>query len=205
MTIFLGVLLTLVALVVLAYPILRRSPTAASAGAGSSALVGLQPNQEQLDELLARREAALQSLRELSFDRQVGKISEEDFGAFETNLKLNAASVFRALDEWEAEADRRLGPTLIRDYTIRLESLKQGSACPACGRRAGANDRFCAGCGASLPAGPLVGSPSAAPTGCVVCGRPAEPGDRFCAGCGSPLALQAPAQRQGQPEHASAN
>jgi hypothetical protein len=112
MTILLGVLLTLVALVVLAYPILRRSPAAASPGAGSSALVGLQPNQEQLDELLARREAALQSLRELTFDRQVGKISEEDFGTFETNLKLNAAGVFRALDEWEAEADRRLGPTL---------------------------------------------------------------------------------------------
>jgi hypothetical protein len=166
-----------------------------------SALVGLQPNQEQLDELLARREAALQSLRELSFDRQVGKISAEDFGAFETHLKLNAAGAFRALDEWEAEADRRLGPTLIRDYTIRLESLKQGSACPACGRRAGANDRFCAGCGAGLPAGPLVGGASVAPAACPSCGRPAEPGDRFCAGCGRPLASQASAQRQ----HASAN
>lgn len=205
MTMFLGVLLALVALIVLAYPILRRSPAAASAGMGSSAPVALQPNQEQLDELLARREAALQSLRELTFDRQVGKISEEDFGAFETNLKLNAAGVFRALDEWEAEADRRLGPTLIRDYTIRLENLKQGSACPACGRRAGANDRFCAGCGASLPAGSFGGGPSTSLTACAGCGRPSEPGDQFCAGCGSPLAPRAPAQKQGQPEHASAN
>lgn len=202
MMMFLGVLLALVALIVLAYPILRRGPSAAfPAEAGSSALVGLQLNQEQLDELLARREAALQSLRELNFDRQVGKVSEEDFGAFETNLKLNAAGAYRALDEWEAEADRCLGPTLIRDYTIRLESLRQGSACPACGRRAGANDRFCAGCGASLPAEPLVGGPSVAPAACPGCGRSAEQGDRFCAGCGRPLALQAPAQRQ----HASAN
>jgi hypothetical protein len=205
MTMLLGGLLALAALTVLAYPILRRNRSVSPAGITSAAPVGSQPNQEQLDELLARRELALQALRELSFDKQVGKISEEDFDTFETNLKLSAAGTFRALDEWEAEADRQLGPTLIRDYTIRLESLKQGAVCLSCGRRAGANDRFCAGCGASLPSQEIVPVQPAALMACTYCGRPAEPGDRFCGGCGRPLATQVAGAGPGQPNSASAN
>ncbi len=172
MTLFLGVLLAAAAFLALAYPILRRTATPAEDTAmESSNALGIQPNQEQLDELLAQRESAVQALRELSFDQQVGKISDEDFGIFETNLKLAAAGTFRALDEWEADADRRLGPALTRDYAIRLESLKQGPACPACGRRAGAHDQFCAFCGATLPSKIAPVAPSAAAVACAGCGR----------------------------------
>jgi hypothetical protein len=204
MTILLGVLLAAAALAVLAYPILRGSPAPVGAGASIGAQVGLQPNEEQLDELLARREAALQALRELNFDRQVGKISDQDFGAFESNLKLAAAGAFRALDEWEDDADRRLGPALSRDYVIRLESLKQGVSCAACGRRSGADDRFCAGCGAPIPA-PSALAPAASVAVCAACGRGAEPGDRFCAGCGRPLPPQALVNVQASPGNAQAN
>ncbi len=188
MILFLGALLALAALAVLAYPILRRNVTPnQDAATPTGGTLGLKPNQEQLDELLAQRESAVQALRELSFDRQVGKVSDEDFGAFETHLKLAAAGTFRALDEWEAEADRQLGPALTRDYIIRLENLKQGLACPACGRRAGAHDQFCAFCGSALPSKTMPVAPSAAATACAGCGRLSEPGDRFCAGCGRPL------------------
>jgi Double zinc ribbon len=188
MTLFLGALLAVAALAALAYPIVRRNATPAQdAAMESGGSLGLQPNQEQLDELLAQRESAVQALRELSFDRQVGKITDEDFGVFETNLKLTAAGTFRALDEWEADADRRLGPALTRDYTIRLESLKQGLTCSSCGRRAGAHDQFCAFCGAPLPSKVIMVAPAATATACTGCGRLSEPGDRFCAGCGRPL------------------
>ena len=196
MTIFLGLLLAVAALAALAYPILRRNPSLVGGAAESGASVGMQPNEERLDELLAQRESAVQALRELSFDQQVGKLSDEDYSAFETNLKLSAAGIFRAIDEWEADADRQLGPTLSRDYTIRLESLKQGVSCPACGRRAGAQDQFCAYCGATLPVAVAAALTSGAPMACAGCGRLSESGDRFCAGCGRPLP---------QPETASVN
>ncbi len=48
--------------------------------------------QEHLAELMAQRDAAFQALRELSFDYKVGKITDEDFTAFEANLKQNAAA-----------------------------------------------------------------------------------------------------------------
>src|SRR5512146_611585 len=64
--------------------------------------------QERLGELLAQRDAAFQALRELNFDYRVGKITDQDFTAFEAGLKQHAAQSLRALDQWEAEADGNL-------------------------------------------------------------------------------------------------
>lgn len=173
MFIVLAILLSAVALFAVAYPIVLRAGSTQPAAASA---------QEALEELLAQREAAFQALRELNFDRQVGKITDEDFIAFEANLKLHAADVLRALDRWEAEADAGLDDALEQAVRARRAALRSGSACPACGRPVAADDKFCPACGAALTA-PL---PAASPA-CPRCGRPAEPGDRFCAGCGQAL------------------
>ncbi len=140
--------------------------------------------QEQLEELLAQREAAFQALRELYFDHRVGKITDEDFVAFEANLKLHAAETLRALDRWEAEADAALEGVIARELQRRRTApVPAGRRCPACGRPAEPEDKFCAGCGAALPA------PAAEPEAlaCPACGHSYQPGDRFCAGCGATL------------------
>lgn len=173
--IVLAALLSGAALFVVAYPVLTRTGAAQPETSTAS---------ESLQELLAQRDAALQALRELSFDRQVGKITEEDFVVFEANLKRTAADRLRALDEWEAQSDKVLDRLLERAVTVRRESLQaDGRTCPRCGRRAATEDKFCAGCGASLPAAQAVNAANE----CPKCGRPHEPGDRFCAGCGGPL------------------
>lgn len=179
----LAILLSAAALYVVAYPIVPgprgRRPAVTSA-------------QEQLEELLAQREAAFQALRELNFDHQLGKITEEDFVVFEANLKQHAADVLRALDRWEAAADADLDDVLEQAVSARravlqglqAEALRgDGASCPACGRQVAADDKFCPSCGAALPA-----LQDAAVLACPRCGRPAEPGDRFCAGCGQALA-----------------
>ncbi|MCX7669183.1 MAG: zinc ribbon domain-containing protein [Anaerolineae bacterium] len=175
MFIVLAVLLSAVALFAVAYPILQRAssprPTAASA-------------QETLEELLAQREAAFQALRELHFDHRVGKITDEDFAAFEANLKLHAAETLRALDRWEAEADAQLEGLISRELRRRRAALgPTGRRCPACGRPAEPEDKFCAGCGAALP----VSAPPPTALACPACGHDYQPGDRFCAGCGAAL------------------
>ena len=114
----------------------------------------------------------------------MGKITEEDFVVFEANLKRTAADRLRALDEWEAQSDQSLERLLERAVTSRREALKSdGRLCARCGRHAATEDKFCAGCGAALPAAQAL----SAATGCPKCGLPYEPGDRFCAGCGGPL------------------
>lgn len=183
MFIFLAALLALVAIGVVAYPIITRGRQLSGDGGGSTEL----SEQDKVEELLAQRDAAFQALRELSFDHQVGKITDEDFAAFETNLKSSAAASLRALDRWEEEVDRSLGAEEEDELLARVAALRAGQFhCPACGRVVSAAESFCAGCGAALtaPSVPLV-QPFAVE--CANCGRPSQPGDRFCAGCGKPL------------------
>jgi cytochrome c-type biogenesis protein CcmF len=158
----------------------RRAPAAAEARARVPAGIR-SAAQAALDELLAQREAAFQALRDLRFDHQVGKITDEDFVVFEAHLKQSAARALQALDEWEAGAGRGLERAWEAAIAARRAALAGSSRlCPACGRPAAAEDRFCGRCGA-----PLAGAPAApVPRACPHCGKPLEAGDRFCSGCG---------------------
>lgn len=152
--------------------------------------------QERLSELLAQRDAAFQALRELSFDYKVGKITDDDFAAFEANLKQNAAQSLRALDQWEAEADSELDDVMEEAILTRRSALlmqpsaePDGRTCVKCGRPALEGDRFCGGCGAALAltVAPAVLVPGLA---CLNCGEPHSPGDKFCAKCGQSLVAE---------------
>jgi hypothetical protein len=178
MFIVLAILLTAAALLAVAHPILFKG----------SAVKQATTAEESLDELVAQRDAAMQALRELNFDHRMGKISDEDFAAFELNLKQNAAETLRALDQWETQADDELDQGMEREIAARRAQLAAGSrVCPSCGRNAADADRFCASCGATLVDAPEPVAATPEGVVCSKCGRPAEPGDRFCGGCGQAL------------------
>jgi hypothetical protein len=186
--ILLSVLLAFVALLAVAYPILAR--TRGNEPAMSTA-------EEMVDELLAQRDAVFQALRELRFDHEVGKITDEDFVAFEGSLKQSAANSLRALDEWEAEVDRELEQEIAAASQARAAALAGGRrvVCANCGRPALPEDKYCGQCGARLPE-----VKPAAPTAtyCPNCGRPHEPEDQFCAGCGQALNMPVLASKSGR-------
>ena len=200
MFIILSFLLAITALLVVAYPILNRS-----GGLGRQPRRGQPPGasaEERLGELLAQRDAAFQALRDLHFDHQVGKITDEDLVGFEAHLKEVAADALRRLDDWEAAVDRSLGPaaapsrqpirspngqsdsTLEAEIAARRAALAAGRACPSCGRLATAADQFCGACGAALAA---VKPPTPTAAICPKCSRPFQKEDRFCGGCGAQL------------------
>lgn len=54
------------------------------------------------------------------------------------------------------------------------------SACPSCQTQNPPGSKFCAGCGAALPALPV-------PLRCASCGAESPEGSRFCKGCGKPV------------------
>lgn len=169
------------ALLAVAYPILLKGRAAPTATLSA---------QERLEELLAQRDAAYQALRELSFDHRVGKITDEDFVAFEANLKHTAADALRALDEFEQAADIDLDAYLERTISARKAALSAGGhRCPQCGQPAAAGDKFCTACGAALT---VPAASGAAGVACRHCGNPLAAGDRFCAACGKPVAEAAP-------------
>lgn len=175
------ILLAAVALLAIAYPIL--------AGSRNTQPVSTT-GQERLDELLAQRDTTFQALRDLNFDRQVGKVTDDDFHAFEAGLKQIAAESLRALDEWEAQATRDLDAKLSAEVQARRRARTTrasagAGACPQCGAALKAGDRFCARCGAETATPAKAAAVTPART-CRNCDAVLEPGDTFCARCGTP-------------------
>lgn len=50
-------------------------------------------------ELLDEKEAVLKSLKDLEFEREVGKLSEEDFARLDAEFRKRAKRILRALDD----------------------------------------------------------------------------------------------------------
>lgn len=95
----------------------------------------------------------LRSIKELEFDRAMGKVSEKDFANMGARLRLRAAGLLRQLDagtsyrdQIRQEIDRRVKV----DLQEKPETLSH--ACPHCGTDNDSDARFCKQCGASFEA-----------------------------------------------------
>lgn len=95
----------------------------------------------------------LRSIKELEFDRAMGKVSDTDFAEMATRLRVKAAGLIQRLDEGstyrqqiDQELERRVGPTVAKPGP-------HPGACDGCGTAHDADARFCKQCGASLARG----------------------------------------------------
>lgn len=158
---------------------------------------------QTVDELTARRDAIYAALKDAEFDRETGKLAEEDYQIVRARYMNEAAQILRQLDRLGPEAEAALDAEIERDvarlrsdgedtYSADLveaveadvaslikrtaETDKHALACPDCGQPYQPGDVFCAACGASL-----------ADT-CPQCGAFHQADDAFCSGCGTPLA-----------------
>ncbi len=120
---------------------------------------------------------ALRSIKELEFDRAMGKVSDRDFAEMGARLRVRAAGLMRQLDlatgyrgEIEKEIERRVvgraspGPSGDPDPSARVGSSRVASrddkarptgastACSICYTGNDADARFCKSCGARLGA-----------------------------------------------------
>jgi hypothetical protein len=111
---------------------------------------------ERTREALEREKMlALRALKELEFDRAMGKLSESDFQEISTRLRERAASLIRRLDTGDGYRAR-----IERDVASRLRHTPEPSkasaassatrACAACATVNDADARFCKECGVQL-------------------------------------------------------
>jgi cytochrome c-type biogenesis protein CcmI len=105
------------------------------------------------DRLEHERALALQGLRELEFDHEMGKLAESDYKSMREGLEARALAAMSGLD-----AARKRGRAGLRLAERRTKSAAAPAPrdfmfCPQCGVRAGAGNRFCAACGVPLGAG----------------------------------------------------
>jgi len=121
----------------------------------------------------ARRERAVEALREIEFDRATGKLSDGDYDMLKARYTRQAVAAMRSesgaavVDESEIEA------------AIRRAREAQASvpSCSVHGPRPEPDAIYCSECGRFLGGA------------CAHCGATASaPGARFCEGCGNRLA-----------------
>ena len=132
----------------------------------------------ELERLEHERGLAVQGLRELEFDHEMGKLDEVDYRDLKRSLEDRALSAMSAIERAHREtraSTMRLAPRRARATTVAaapapsLEAstgtpsarLPIGAAalskqvinfCPQCGVRVGAGHNYCAECGGNLNA-----------------------------------------------------
>ena len=157
-----GTLLAVAAMAWVLAPLFR-------AGAGAISL----PYSPARQDVSARRERAVEALREIEFDRATGKLADSDYEMLKTRYTRQAVAAMRSetagalVDESEIEA------------AIRRAREAQANV-PSClehGPRPEPDAIYCSECGRFLRGA------------CANCGAvTAAPGARFCEGCGHRLA-----------------
>lgn len=130
----------------------------------------------KIERLVARKSALLQSLKDIEFDRETGKLAEEDYQRLRDRYEREAIEVMRKLDslrggvdhddeidaalrdrlegEAEVESEDADPPPTIAEQEPEAESEGPAESieCPECGKELEAEARFCSRCGTPLEA-----------------------------------------------------
>ena len=123
-------------------------------------------NLSELDvffELSLRRDAALKAVKDLEFDFQTGKISAEDFPAYDRLARQQAIFAIKAVDDYlsahspSGSVSSELEDAFeaeIASYRKQTSSIKNDAFkfCPQCGQPIVPTDRYCRACGVALNA-----------------------------------------------------
>ena len=102
----------------------------------------------------------LRSIKDLEFDRAMGKVSDKDFAEMSARLRSRAAGLIRQLDagagyrdQIEKEIERRIGKNETTRGASSAGPKEQGPAYTVCVQCRTSNDldaRFCKSCGAKI-------------------------------------------------------
>jgi hypothetical protein len=105
----------------------------------------------------------LRAIKDLEFDRAMGKISEADFAEMGTRLRARAARLIAQLDTergYREQIERDIARRIGADPTVHVPPLSPASVpardartCRSCGKSSDLDARFCKHCGSSLDSG----------------------------------------------------
>lgn len=134
---------------------------------------------DELVDLIQRKDAVMRSIKEVEFDYHTGKLSEEDYEAYDQRLRQQAIGLIRQIEKRSPEvagldaeleamiASRRKTKTTVSPAvngstpTPAVQAEKASSQesdiifCHECGTKAKTRDKFCAQCGTALRVEPV--------------------------------------------------
>jgi hypothetical protein len=140
----------------------------------------MEPVFEPVEQEETPRGVALLALKEIEFDRETGKLSDEDYKFLKDKYTAQAIEALRAEEGTRAPDDvEALIAHRVRALRSAAASAPPGApVCPTCGPRPEPDAMYCSTCGGAL---------SAAAT-CAHCGAALGADSRFCEGCGTRVA-----------------
>jgi hypothetical protein len=157
---------------------------------------------DRLTELLGRKDAVLKAIKDLEFDYQVGKLSEEDYQLYDQRLRRQAVALLQQIED-VAPQSADMDAVMEAEIAQRRRVLDPQSAAvkPAVATTAAAVAASVpVPVAAQSPALAVVAAPSgaapvgngslsgvAAPRYCTNCGSRLEAHHKFCANCGTPV------------------
>ncbi len=192
-SILLSLALFLLVAAFVARPLLDRA-NAANASAGPA------------DDLISQREAILIELRDLDFDHETGKVSEDDYATQRARLVAKGVEILKALAAVSTTGRAVSAPASLDDEIENAVAARRKTkvALPP----ASLDDEIENAVAARRKSKPAPAATSVEPelesassqhrnfSGtssfakfCPQCGTAAKPGDKFCAKCGAGLAL----------------
>lgn len=138
---------------------------------------------EPLDPEETPKGVALAALKEIEFDRETGKLSDEDYEMLKAQYTVAAVEALRGeqkvLVSNDVEALIAARVHSLRSASTPLDpSSGPGPSCDRCGPRAEPDALFCSTCGRRLSANQY----------CNRCGAGLVPGSEYCEACGRPVA-----------------
>jgi hypothetical protein len=98
------------------------------------------------EELLREKALVLRSIKELEFDKAMGKISEADFAEISSRLRARALALMADLDRAPVATAPKRRPAPASEPVVAASSR----SCAACGTVNDADARFCKSCGTGL-------------------------------------------------------
>ncbi len=115
---------------------------------------------EMLTELNLKKEGVYATIRELEFDLNMGKLSEEDYEILKTQYMQNAVDCIKAIDELQMNRHRQTDQSeedLENQIELEISTLRSSGLtnkthmfCSQCGQKSSYKDQFCFKCGAKL-------------------------------------------------------
>ena len=146
---------------------------------------------EPLDPEETPKGVALAALKEIEFDRETGKLSDEDYEFLKAKYTVEAVNALReepagagstdieALIAARVRSLRSASAATPADATLpSVTAAASGPVCDTCGPRPEPDAEFCSTCGRALVVHQY----------CDRCGAGLVSGSRYCEACGRPVA-----------------
>lgn len=130
---------------------------------------------DELIELITRKDGLMAAIKDLEFDFQVGKISEEDYQRFDARLRRQAIAYMQQIEKISPEIagmDASIEAEINRYRRTVNGHSKPTQAAPTAPKPA------------VVPAPDTVGAPGEKARYCTTCGEVLSPNHKFCANCG---------------------